>query len=173
MSEDGIRRMQFQDDPNDPEANDKWAREVIDTLEEIQKGPLPWLPGNASREGLAVEFVRSDASDWMDVENICTQERIDLRACHRLNSDFRFHMSANRQDEEDGPAAHFMLFWYRRLVHTDGGILGENDIVLPRPEPSAFSFTDQRKELWRVVHAVRRLVGEYDRALEQAELRIE
>jgi hypothetical protein len=173
MSEDGIRRMHFRGDPNDPKAKDKWARVVIDTLEEIQKGPLPWLPGNASREGLAEEFVRSDASDWMVDESICTQERIDLKACHRLNPDFRFHMWANRQDEEDGTAAHFMLFWYSRLVHTDGGVLGEDDIVLPRPEPSAFSFTDKRKGLWRVVHAVRGLVDEYDRALEQVELRIE
>jgi hypothetical protein len=171
MSEDGIRRMQFQGDPNDPEAKEKWAREVIDTLEEIQNGPLPWLPGNATREGLAEEFVRSDASDWMVVENIGTQERIYVEARHRLNPDFWFDMSANRQADEDETAARFKLIWYRRLVHSDRGILGENEIVLPRPERSAFSFTDKRNGLWRVVHAVRGLVDEYDRALEQAVVR--
>jgi len=154
MSEDGIRRMYFTGDPNDPEATEKWAEEVIDTLEKIQQGPLPWLPGGATREGLADQLIRSEASDWEVVENSRTQERISLEARHRLNPDFWFSMLANPQAGEEETVAHFKLIWYRRLVHSDRGVLGEDGIVLPHPEPSRFSFTDKRKDLWRLVHDV-------------------
>jgi|GEM_PF-7134379 len=58
MSKDGVRRMYFTGDPKDPEATERWAEEVIETLEEISRGPLPHLPG------LGSPFNRSSHKMW-------------------------------------------------------------------------------------------------------------
>ena len=59
---------------------------------------------------------------------------------------------------------HLMIAWHRRLVITDSGILVDDKIVLPHPNPKDYYSTNQREQLWRTIHVIRELENEYDLA---------
>jgi hypothetical protein len=164
MAADGIRRMYFTGDPNDPEAREKWAEEVIDTLEKIQQGPLPWLPGGATREGLMEEILRSLPTDWEISTYVGEPEYFSWAANLKRKPDLCISLIAHREHQGDSEVGLSVTF-HHRLVHSEVGLLKGNDIVLPSGRTSSFSYTDQHEELWRVIHRVRGLEDEFDHAL--------
>jgi hypothetical protein len=117
------------------------------------------------------EVLRSDPADW-EIRNY-EGDPVSFKwgASHKLNPDLKIEISSNHQ-AEGVPEVTLMIRWHRRLVHTDKGLFGDGEIVLPHPEPTAFSFTTHHEELWRLVHAIRGCEDEYDRALEQRRLEV-
>lgn len=89
-----------------------------------------------------------------------------------MNPHLKIEISSSHQ-AEGVPEVTLMIRWHRRLVHTDKALFGDGEIVLPHPEPTAFSFTTHHEELWRLVHAIRGREDEYDRALEQRRSEVE
>jgi len=164
MSEDGVRRMYFLGDPKDPEATEKWAAEVIATLEKIQSGDLPWLPGNATREGLMEEILRSLPTDWEVSTYIGEPDYFSWGASHKCKPDLWISLISHREPEGDSEV-YLTVAWHHRLVHQEAGILKDNDIVLPDGRTSSFSYTDEHEDLWRLIHRVRGLEDEFDHAL--------
>lgn len=168
MSEDGIRKMRFTGDPSDPEATKKWASEVVDTMEEIYKGPVPALPGGAERQDLVEEVLRSAPADWEIGTEECDPAYFYWETRHRLNRHLCMWVNGQRLPENAaGAVVHLMLTWHRRLVISDTGILVQGDIVVPHPTPQDYYATEKRAELWRTVHVIRGRADEFDRSLER------
>ena len=166
MSEDGIRRMRFNPDPNDPDASRKWAASVVDAMEEIYQGPVPALPGGADRHDLVEEVLQSVRSDWEVGAGGGDPAYFSWGARHRLNRQLRMSLIGKRLPEDvAGAVVHLMMTWHRRLVISDTGILVEGDIVVPHPSPKDYYFTEKSEELWRTVHVIQGRADEFDRAL--------
>lgn len=165
MSEDGIRKLRFLGDAGDPEATRAWASDVVDTMEEIYKGPVPALPRGAQRHDLVEEVLHSDAADWEIGPGSGDPNYFSWVARHRLNSQLRISIIGKRlPDNPAGVIMHLMIAWHRRLVITDSGILVDDKIVLPHPNPKDYYSTNQREQLWRTIHVIRELENEYDLA---------
>lgn len=164
MAEDGIRRMHFTGDPNDPNAKDKWAADVIQTLEEIQQGPLPWLPGDETREGLMEEILRSSPRDWEISTYVGEPEYFSWGANLKRKPDLIISLIAHREPEGNSEVGLTVAF-HHRIVHQQSGILKEGDVVLPGGRACTVSYTDQHEDLWRLIHRVRGLGSEFEHAL--------
>src|ERR1022692_148780 len=100
MSQDGIRRMRFNPDPSDPDASSKWAASVVDTMEEIYKGPVPPLPGGADRGGLVDQVLCSISEDWEIGTDECDPAYFYWEARHRLNPQLCMWINGKRLPED-------------------------------------------------------------------------
>ena len=126
--------------------------------------PLPWLPENATREGLMEEILRSSPTDWDISTYVGEPEYFSWDARHKRKPDLCISLISHREPEGSSEV-HLSVAWHHRLVHQDSGILKDNDIVLPGGRRSSFSYTDKHAELWRVINRVRGLEDEFDHAL--------
>lgn len=71
MSDDGVRRFYFRPDPDDPHAFSNWAKSFIESLGEIERGPLPGYmagsPGRISCMKCSVQILRTGRLEVMKV----------------------------------------------------------------------------------------------------------